>query len=162
MKQLFMTVSALLLLVIGISANAEKIYRWQDDSGSWHYTATPPADEAVETLNIKVTPPSEPQSQRVTDNDTKNEGVEDTDNKEETNENTPDETKLKKSAEVAAEDNALARKNCENAKANLANLQNHRRLRIRDDELGEERYLSNEEHEEWLDRSKEEVRKFCQ
>jgi hypothetical protein len=152
MKQLFITLSALLLLITGLSANAGKIYRWQDDSGTWHYTATPPNDSAAETINIKVSPPSDSQQEAVT---------QDKADKSAKNEKTPNETELKKSAEVAAEDNALAKKNCANAKANLENLQNHRRLRIRDDELGEERYLSNDEHNDWMKRSKEEVRKYC-
>jgi Domain of unknown function (DUF4124) len=158
MKQLLMTLSALLLLVIGISANAGKIYRWQDDAGTWHYTATPPADATAESINIKVTPPSGP-NQDITDKSTSDKDPESNTNEKE---KASTDTQLKKSAEVAKEDNALAKKNCANAKANLANLQNHRRLRIRDDELGEERYLGDDEHKEWLDRSKEEVRKYCQ
>lgn len=157
MKKLFIILSALLLLVINLSANAGKIYRWQDDTGTWHYTATPPADSAAESVNIKVTPPSTSQQQGPADK-----SVEDKANKSEENEKSPADTELKKSAEVAAEDSALAKKNCANAKANLANLQNHRRLRIRDDELGEERYLSDDEHNDWMNRSKEEVRKYCQ
>lgn len=157
-QQLLITLSALLLLVIGISANAGKIYRWQDDAGTWHYTATPPADGTAESINIKVTPPSGP-SRDVTDKDLNDE---DPKSKAKEEEDASADTKLKKSAEVAEEDNALAKKNCANARANLANLQNHRRLRIRDDELGEERYLGDDEHKEWLDRSKEEVRKYCQ
>ena len=157
MKKLFISLSVLLLLVLSFSANAGKIYRWQDDAGTWHYTATPPADSAAESINIKVTPPSTSQQQGPADK-----SVEDKANKSEGNEKSPADTELKKSAEVAAEDNALAKKNCANAKANLANLQNHRRLRIRDDELGEERYLSDDEHNDWMSRSKEEVRKYCQ
>ena len=157
MKKLFITLSTLLLIVIGLSANAGKIYRWQDDTGTWHYTATPPADSTAESINIKVTPPSTSQQQDIADK-----SVEDKADKSEGNKKAPTDTALKKSGEVAAEDNALAKKNCANAKANMANLQNHRRLRIRDDDLGEERYLSDDEHNEWMKRSKEEVRKYCQ
>jgi len=158
MKQaLFLTFSILTLLTIGVSANAGKIFRWQDDAGTWHYSATPPAEQAAESVNIKapptsgsIAPTSEEKPGDKTEGDSK------------VKEQTTTETEFKKSAEVAAEDKALARKNCENAKKNLANLTNHRRMRINDEETGEVRYLGDDEHAEWMKNSKEEVRKNCQ
>lgn len=155
MKQaLILTFSILTLLTIGVSANAEKIFRWQDDDGSWHYSATPPAEQAAETVNIKAPPTSGPVAPT---SDKNSEDKKENDSKEQ---NTVDPA-LKKSAEVAAEDKALAQKNCENARKNLANLENHRRLRINDEETGEIRYLADDEHDEWMKNSKEEVRKNC-
>lgn len=155
MKQaLILTFSILTLLTIGVSANAEKIFRWQDDDGSWHYSATPPAEQAAETVNIKAPPTS---GSVATASDKKLEDKKENDANEQTTINPA----LKKSAEVAAEDNTLARKNCENAKKNLANLKNHHRLRINDEETGEVRYLNDDEHAEWMRNSKEEVRKNC-
>ena len=153
-QALILTLSILALLTIGVSANAEKIFRWQDDAGSWHYSATPPAEQAAESVNIKAPPTSGPIA--TTSNkkpDDKKEGN--------AKEQTTTDPALKKSAEVAAEDKALARKNCENAKKNLANLTNHRRMRINDEETGEVRYLADDEHAKWMKNSKEEVRKNC-
>jgi len=156
MKQaLFLTFSILALLTVGVSANAEKIFRWQDDTGSWHYSATPPAEQTAEAVNIKAPPTSGPVT---TTSEEKSKDKTEGDSKEQT---APD-SELKKSAEVAAEDKALAQKNCDNAKKNLANLTNHRRMRINDEETGEVRYLADDEHAEWMKNSKEEVRKYCQ
>lgn len=159
MKQaLFLTFSILTLLTIGVSANAEKIFRWQDDAGSWHYSATPPAEQAAESVNIKAPPTSGPVAETSEEKpEDKTEGGP----KDQTKEQTTAKTELKKSAEVAAEDKAMAQKNCENAKKNLANLKNHRRLRINDEETGEVRYLADDEHAEWMKNSNEEVRKNC-
>ena len=157
MKQaLILPFSILALLTIGVSANAEKIFRWQDDAGSWHYSATPPAEQAAETVNIKAPATSGPVA---TSSEEKPEN--EAEGKSKDKEKTATETELKKSAEVAAEDEALAQKNCENARKNLANLENHRRLRINDEETGEIRYLADDEHAEWMKNSKEEVRKNC-
>jgi len=156
MKQaLLLAISMLTLLTIGISANAEKIFRWQDDAGTWHYSATPPAEQPAETVNIKAPPTSGPVAKKSENQTTK----EKTEGK--AKEQSTAESEFKKSAEVAAEDNALARKNCENAKKNLANLTSHPRMRINDDETGEVRYLGQDEHADWMKRSKEEVRKYC-
>ena len=153
-QALILPFSILALLTVGVSANAEKIFRWQGDDGSWHYSATPPAEQAAETVNIKAPPTSGPVA---TTSDKKSEDKKEGDTKEQI---TTD-PELKKSAEVASEDKALAQKNCENAKKNLANLTNHRRMRINDEETGEVRYLADDEHAEWMRNSKEEVRTNC-
>jgi hypothetical protein len=157
-QALILPFSILALLTVGVSANAEKIFRWQDDDGSWHYSATPPAEQAAETVNIKAPPTSGP---TATASDKKLEDKKDGKGKSDTKEQTTADPVLKKSAEVAAEDEALAQKNCETARKNLANLENHRRLRKNDEETGEIRYLADEEHDEWMKNSKHEVRKNC-
>ena len=156
MKQaLLLTLSMLTLLTVGISANAGKIFRWQDDAGTWHYSATPPAEQSAETVNIKAPPTSGPVAEKSKDQTIEEKA------KGKVKEQSTAESELKKSAEVAAEDNALARKNCENAKKNLANLTSHPRMRINDEETGEVRYLGQDEHADWMKKSKEEVRKYC-
>lgn len=155
-QALILPFSILALLTVGVSANAEKIFRWQDDDGSWHYSATPPAEKTAETVNIKAPPTSGPVT-TTSEEKPQNKAEGKSKGKEETTEK----DELKKSAEVAAEDEALAQKNCENARKNLANLENHRRLRINDEETGEIRYLADDEHAEWMKNSKEEVRKNC-
>jgi hypothetical protein len=151
---LFLIFSLLTMFASGICASEEKIYRWQDDAGVWHSSATPPANPSVEAINIKAPPTS---GTMTNNNKEKKEKEKESDG----NQTTTD-SAVKKSAEVAAEDKALAQKNCQNARANLENLKNHRRMRINDEETGEVRYLSNDEHDEWTKRSKEEVRKYCQ
>ena len=158
MKQtLFLMLSMLTFLAASVSTNAGKIFRWQDEAGTWHYSATPPAEQQAETINIKAPPTSgSNQEKNENENDKGTKAEDSTEEKNKTN------SEVKKSAEVEAEDNALAQKNCENARANLANLENHRRLRINDEETGEVRYLGDDEHTEWTQRSKEEIQKYCQ
>lgn len=155
-QQLFLTLSILVLLTTGISAHAGKIFRWQDDDGTWHYSATPPAGQSAESINIKAPPTSGPVSEDVTDSEENKDGSDTA-----KSDTTESEKEFKKSAEVEAEDKALARKNCENARKNLANLTNHKRLRINDEETGEVRYLGNDEHAEWMQRSRDEVKEYC-
>lgn len=145
--KLLVFILSLQFLLLATTAQAEKIFRWQDAAGTWHYSEKPPINEAVEAINIKAP---------ATSGSTKQPQVtSDTDDKVVAN------TVPTKSAEVAAEDKALADKNCQNAKANLKSLTEHGRLRILDEELGEERYLSEKEHSDWLQKSRDEVDKYC-
>ena len=60
MRHLSLVVLTGLLLAIGMTAQAEKVYKWQDDDGSWHYSEIPPVENEAETLKIKVSSPSVP------------------------------------------------------------------------------------------------------
>jgi len=42
----FLTVAALGLLCCTLPANGDTVYKWQDASGKWHFSDTPPGDEA--------------------------------------------------------------------------------------------------------------------
>ncbi|MBQ0713283.1 MAG: DUF4124 domain-containing protein [Porticoccus sp.] len=150
MRHLTLVVLTGLLLAIGMTAQAGKVYKWQGDDGSWHYSEIPPVEKEAETLKIKVSNSAEQPSE-----------------KEPEPEN-PDSTKpseeqpLKQSPEVAAAERERKAQNCEMAKKNLTSLTDRPRILYNDKEKGEERYLTSEEHDEWRQKSKDQVKEFCQ
>lgn len=48
------TLSMALMLTIGMSAHAGKIYKWVDDNGRTHYSQTPPPKKAKQSKTMKV------------------------------------------------------------------------------------------------------------
>ena len=135
-----------LAMALCLPLHAGKVYKWQDEDGAWHYSATPPPDHSAETIKTRSysnsgsennTPPANPGSDNRKHRETQ------------------------KSAEVATEDQALAEENCRKAKMNLENLKRGSRLRIKDPETGEVRYLSVEEQQEWVERSEKIVEENC-
>ena len=150
MKHLSLVMLTGLLLAIGMTAQAEKVYKWQGDDGSWHYSEIPPVEKEAETLKIKVSKlteqPSEEEPEPEDSGKTK----------------PPEEQPLKQSPEVAAAERERKAKNCEIAKKNLTSLTNRPRILYNDEEKGEERYLTSEEHDEWRQKSKDQVKEFCQ
>jgi Domain of unknown function (DUF4124) len=151
MKHLSLIVLTGLLLVIGMTAQAEKVYKWQGDDGSWHYSEKPPVEKEAEILKIKVSKPTEQSTA---------EGPESKDVDKSTEAST--EQPLKQSPEVTAAERERRAKNCETAKKNLTTLTNRPRILYDDIEKGERRYLTPEEHTEWSEKSKEGVQKYCQ
>ena len=125
------------LLMIPMMTQAATYYRWVDDNKVTHYTMDIPEGreyEIVKTIGGKgVSPPPAP-SKKVTSN-TK---------PVQTKENKP-----KKDPAV-----------CEKARANLKTLQEHARIRQKN-EYGEEVLLSEEEKEAEIQRAKEAVKTYC-
>lgn len=149
MKHLSLVVLSGLLLTIGMTAHAGKAYKWQDDDGSWHYSEKPPLEKEAETLKIKTgSLVEEPTTEEPDD----------------ANKNTKptEEQPIKQSPEVAAAERERKTKNCEIAKKNLKSLTDRPRIIYTDKEKGEERYLTSEEHDEWRQKSKDQVKEFCQ
>jgi hypothetical protein len=150
MRHLTLVVLTGLLLAIGMTAQAGKVYKWQGDDGSWHYSEIPPVEKEAETLKIKVSNSAEQPSEK--EPEPENPG----------STKPPEEQPLKQSPEVAAAERERKAQNCERARKNLESLTYRDRIRYMDEEKGEERYLTPEEHDEWSNKSKEEVRKYCQ
>ena len=42
----------------GPLAQAEKYYKWQDETGTWHYSNKPPKDQEAQPLNVHSKSPS--------------------------------------------------------------------------------------------------------
>ncbi|MCB1668917.1 MAG: DUF4124 domain-containing protein [Porticoccaceae bacterium] len=125
------------LLITGSSSAYSAIYKWQDENGGWHFSEVPPDNKQAQKVDVRVTPPS--------GNESDHQGETETLVDQSTRESSPEEDKpLAKSKEVAAEDRARRKKNCQIARENLANLQRGR-IRFLDEKSGEERYLSEEE-----------------
>ncbi|MEH6467675.1 MAG: DUF4124 domain-containing protein [Porticoccus sp.] len=151
MKHLSLVILAGLLLTIGMAAQAGKVYKWQGDDGSWNYSEIPPVEKEAETLKIKAGNLAEHPT-------TEESEPEDADKGAEPSEEQP----LKQSPEVAAAERERKAKNCETARKNLKSLTDRPRILYTDKEKGEERYLTSEEHDEWRQKSKDQVKEFCQ
>jgi hypothetical protein len=151
MRHLSLVILTGLLLTIGMAAHAGKVYKWQSEDGSWNYSEVPPVEQKAETLKIKTGNLAEPPTTGESES-------ENTDEDAEPSEEQP----LKQSPEVAAEERERKAQNCTRARKNLESLTNRSRIRFKDKEKNEERYLTPKEHDEWSQKSKDEVKKFCQ
>ncbi|MEP3857227.1 MAG: DUF4124 domain-containing protein [Porticoccus sp.] len=142
---------ALLAMALCLPLQAAKVYKWQDADGAWHFSEKPPVEQSAET--IKIPTPGKGKEVTATTPDQIPEG-----NKAK---KSPD-PETKKSEEVATEDAALARENCLKARENLENLQRGSRLRVKDPETDQVRYLSTEEQNEWMEKSRTMIKDNCQ
>lgn len=152
MKHSYLIVFTCLLIAFSATTQAGKVYKWQDDDGSWHYSEKPPMEKEAEVLKMKVSEPTEQSKEETaTTNDTK------------TKAGAPAaEQPLTKSPEILAAEKKQREENCARARKNLDSLTHRPRIRYMDKEKGEERYLTQEEHDEWSKKSKEEVKQYCQ
>lgn len=48
----------LLLMALGLAANADQVYRWVDKDGHVHYSQTPPPSTNVTAQTVNITPPA--------------------------------------------------------------------------------------------------------
>ncbi len=147
-------IGTLLAMALCLPLHAGKIYKWQDENGSWHYSEKPPLEGTPETIKLK----------------SKNSDSEETDSTAESDEEAPTETEdnqaekapLPKSPEVLAAEKARKAEDCTRAKKNLDTLTHRTRILYDDEEKGEQRYMTEEERQEWLKKSSEQVKEFCQ
>ena len=151
MKHLYLVILTGLFVTTSVTAHAEKIYKWQDDDGSWNYSEVPPVEKEAQTLRIKG-------PKQLGQPSAKEPEQENTDKSVGQSEDQP----LKQSPEVAAAERERKAHNCEVARKNLTSLTNRPRIRYMDEEKGEERYLTPDEHDEWSEKSKNQVKEFCQ
>jgi hypothetical protein len=150
MKHLYLVILTGLFVTTSVTAHAEKIYKWQDDDGSWNYSEVPPVEKEAETLKIKVSPKSS-EGINTTSSviDTKNSAES---RKEKVNPESEPETAYTPE-EIKA--------NCSLATKRLGGLETHPRVLITDEKTGDKRYLSPDEHKEWSTKSKKEIEEFC-
>ncbi len=151
MKHLSLVVLTGLLLAIGMTVQAEKVYKWQGDDGSWHYSEKPPVEKEAETLKLKDSPKSS------TNTETTNSVADAKDS-----EDSEKEYLNPKSEPETAYTPEERKANCNLATTRLSGLKTHPRVLTTDEKTGEKRYLSPDEHAEWTSTSKKEILEFCQ
>lgn len=155
LRRKFRSAACLLTMIslIGIAGNSSAaIYKWQDENGGWHFSEVPPDQHTAQKIDVRVTPPS--------DDAATNTPPEDSQETAKSATNTPSETPMAKSPEVAKDDRARRKQNCQIARDNLTRLQQSR-VRFQDEESGEERYLSEEERNKWIADSQKAVKENC-
>ena len=142
MKHRFIRYIALGLLLSTTTIAVAEIYKWQSDDGTWHFSEVPPNRQAVETIDIRVSPPS---GEVVVTG----EEAEDTTTEQKTSDGP-----MPLSPELAAAKTERLKQNCELAKTNLSNLTNRSQIRYEDKEKGVVRHLTEDERQEWIEKSK--------
>jgi hypothetical protein len=153
MKRLALTGFALALASV---ASAEQFYKWQDESGAWHYTMQAPKDRQSQSVVVNAG------TGRVVQ--TQGEGVAAADNEKappKTGETprgepvaaTPENIKKNQDAEKAR----VA--NCERAKTNVATLESYSAVTVQRD--GKDVKLDEAEHLAELKRARAQVEIFC-
>lgn len=134
-----------LLLALSGSVMAGQIYKWVDAQGVTHFGAQPPAGQTVETMNTVVAPPK-PAAPANTPAQT------------ETGDEQRDiDRKVKE--QVAAQE-AERKRYCETLRTNLAQLEHNPRVRV--EENGEVRRVSEEERQSRITEAKQKIGENCQ
>jgi len=143
-----------LILALALPAEADKFYKWVDESGATHYTTTPPDNLPAQTVDVTTGK----ETSSTTDEDPQGKGEE-----EAGEETAVEDAEQKKSRR----EQALARfqqqnaENCEIARNNDFNLTHRNRIRVKDEDTGEQRYLTPEELTEWRSKTKSQLAEFC-
>ncbi|WPC05890.1 DUF4124 domain-containing protein [Pseudomonas benzenivorans] len=134
-----------LLLALSAPAMAGQVYKWVDAQGVTHFGAQPPQGAQATSINTATPPPkpAEPQPAPTFKN------IAD-----------PEQAAIDKKVkqEVAAKE-AERKQYCDSMRNNLAQLQNNPRVRIEED--GEVRRLSEEERQERIGAAQKSIADNC-
>ena len=157
MKHFSLVIGAILAMTLCLPLHAEKVYKWQDENGSWHYSEKPPMEGDTQVIKMKshyAGAQGEESSPDIkkTENSDQNDGA---------SLSGKQGAVTTKSAPKPAYTDEQKKTNCDLARSRLEGLDTHPRVLINDDKTGEQRYLSPEEHAEWMERSKKEIQEFC-
>lgn len=125
---------AVLLVAAPAMSSAASVYKWTDENGVTHFGDRQPTGQQAESVSIRTGKPSESNRQSPQE---QVEALEEQEAKEA-------ERKEESAAEEARRKQREA--NCATARSNLSVLKRNSRIRI--EEEGEQRYLSEEEIEE--------------
>lgn len=140
-----MILTGTLMLALSTSAMASQVYKWVDDKGVTHFGAQPPQGQQATTINTATPPPRQAPSEPVP-------SVEE--------QLDPEQAAIdKKVKEDVAKQEAERKQYCENARTNLAQLENNPRLRIEDG--GEVRRLDENERQERITELKKSITENC-
>ncbi|CAH0257699.1 DUF4124 domain-containing protein [Pseudomonas brassicacearum] len=140
MRMIFLTAS----LLVGLSpmCMAGQVYKWVDAQGVTHFGAQPPEGTEATTVIKSTPPPAKPAAppsggvigdQKAIDQQVKKQ---------------------------IAEQEAQLKAFCEQARTNLAQLQNN--PRVREDVEGEMRRLTDEERRQRIDETRKQIEENCQ
>lgn len=142
---------AIALGVAAPGALAEAVYKWTDAAGVTHFSALPPEGETAEQVMVEAPPQSEAQADEEAQDAAAGDG----------RPKDPAEGLEGPSPEEIARQEAQRKRNCETAKRNLETLKTRAHVRIRDEETGEDRYLTPEEHTQWQKDSSMRIDEYC-
>jgi hypothetical protein len=140
-----MILTGTLMLALSTTAIASQIYKWVDDKGVTHFGAQPPQGQESTTINTAAPPP------RSTSSAPSPSVEEQLD---------PEQAAIdKKVKEDVAKQEAERKQYCENARTNLAQLENNPRLRV--DDGGEVRRIDENERQERITELKKSIAENC-
>lgn len=139
-------------LTLASPAQASSFYKWVDENGVTHYSAQPPEDRPSQEVDVRTG------ETRENDDDSPQGNSPALATEEEEAGNEDLEQELAKEKERIEQQN---RENCEIARRNQFNLKHRDRIRITDEDTGEERYLTPEELKEWRERTEKEIEEYC-
>lgn len=136
-------------LTLSTSLEASKFYKWTDESGVVHYGERPPVPSEAKVVNVHVSPASEeaeksPEEKRAALEAAQAKAAEEAARKQ-----------------TSAENDEIAKENCEIYRQNLSALQNSARIREKD-ASGEYRYLTEEEKAERTTAAETYLKDNCQ
>ena len=137
----------LLLVFAGFAAQAGQMYKWVDDKGTTHYSATPPEGNAP-AKKVDVTPVGQ-EKPRVDDWRERERASRERKAKEDTVE-----------AYARKNEEGQRIRNCRRAQEGLDNVKNTRRL-YHLDEKGERVYLEDKDRPAEIERWSAEVKRYC-
>lgn len=143
MRHMILTGS--LLLALCTSAMAGQIYKWVDDQGVTHFGAQPPQGLEATSINTATPPPRAPAPTPAATpaaDDAQQKAIDD------------------KVKDQVAKQEAERKKYCENARTNLAQLENNPRLRIEGDN-GELRRIGEDERQQRITELKKSIDETC-
>lgn len=135
-----------LLLAIG-PVSAAQVYKWVDDKGVTHFDAQPPVGVEASSVNTKVNQPKKAIPDQVAPSSSK-----------EPNEAQQKAIDAKVKQDVAAQE-AERQRFCEMQRSNLSQLMNNPRIRI--EENGQTRRLTEEERQQRINEAKKGIAENC-
>lgn len=131
---------------------AAKYYKWVDENGTTHYTATPPASGEGEVIKVKAGASS--------DKDAALKRLKERRAKLQQEAEARANPEVDPNAEIEKENAEITKKNCEIYRKNLKTMQENARVRSTD-ENGEVRVLPEEERQSRMNKAKEYIDKNC-
>jgi hypothetical protein len=140
-----MILTGTLMLALSTTAMASQVYKWVDDKGVTHFGAQPPQGQQAITINTATPPPRSTPSTPAPSAD---------------NQLDPEQAAIdKKVKEDVAKQEAERKQYCQNARSNLAQLENNPRVRIEDG--GEVRRIDENERQERITELKKAITENC-
>lgn len=141
-----MILTGTLMLALSTAAMASQVYKWVDDKGVTHFGAQPPQGQQATTINTAAPPPRQAASEPAPSIEEQLD---------------PEQAAIdKKVKEDVARQEAERKQYCENARTNLAQLENNPRVRIEDG--GEVRRIDENERQERISELKKSIAENCQ
>lgn len=134
------------------------IYKWVDEQGNVQYSSEKPKDAEAEKVRVTTQPPVDRSTYRRPGQDeAKAEGDAKPDAKDD---KTKTPAEKRKETAKKAESDKLKKEMCDEARQNLAAIENSARVRIEDDK-GEVRYMEEKEVDSRKKSEQERVNKYC-